>query len=123
MKGKPLFPFAITAIVGILLTVALSFWAMDQRAQMHSDEEPEEVTEFDDPIVAGEELYTQSCIACHGDDLSGVSAPALNALEGKYSAEEIVDIIHTGPGTMPAFDNLNDVEADAIAQYLLSQSE
>ncbi|GAE30690.1 cytochrome c551 [Halalkalibacter hemicellulosilyticusJCM 9152] len=123
MKGKPLLPFAVTAIVGILLMVALSFWAMDQRAQMDSDEEAEEEIVIDDPIVAGEELYSRSCISCHGGDLSGTSGPALNALEGHLTAEEIVNIIHTGPGTMPAFDNLSDLEADAIAQYLLSESE
>ncbi|MDT8861769.1 cytochrome c [Alkalihalobacillus sp. MEB130] len=124
MKGRPLLPFAITAIVGILLMVALSFVGLDQRAQMNADpEEAEEVEEFDDPVTAGQELAQQSCIGCHGGDLGGASGPALTALDGKYSVEEIADIITGGYGTMPAITNLNDVEADAIAQYLLAESE
>ncbi len=125
MRGRPLMPFAITAIVGILLMVALSLVGLDQRAQMNADdtEEAEEVTEFEDPVTAGQELAQQSCIGCHGGDLGGASGPAINALDGKYSVEEIADIITSGYGSMPAITNLNAVEADAIAQYLLAESE
>ncbi len=125
MKGRPLLPFAITAILGILLMVVLSFVGLDQRAEMNADDtdETEEVTEFDDPVTAGQELAQQSCIGCHGGDLSGGAGPALTGLDGKYSVEEIADIITGGIGSMPAVSNLNDVEADAIAQYLLAESE
>jgi cytochrome c550 len=126
MKGRPLLPFAVTAIIGILLMVVLSFVGLDQRAEMNADdadEAEEEVTEFDDPVAAGQELAQQSCIGCHGGDLSGGAGPALTALDGKYSVEEIADIITGGTGNMPPVSNLNDVEADAIAQYLLAESE
>lgn len=124
MKGRPLLPFAITAIIGILLMVSLSFIGLNQRAEMNADEpEAEEVTEFEDPVTAGEGLTEQSCIACHGGDLSGGAGPALTSLEGTYSVEEIAGIIQNGKGGMPPISNLNEVEADAIAQYLLSISE
>ncbi len=124
MKGRPLLPFAITAIIGILLMVSLSFVGLNQRAEMNADEtETEEVTEFENPVEAGEGLAQQSCIACHGGDLSGGAGPALTSLEGVHTAEEIVGIIQNGQGNMPAISNLNEVEADAIAQYLLSISE
>ncbi|TWI57763.1 cytochrome c550 [Halalkalibacter nanhaiisediminis] len=123
MKGRPLLPFAITAIIGILLMVSLSFVGLDQRAEMNADEdgaETEEVTEFEDPIAEGQRLAEQSCIACHGGDLSGGAGPALTSLD--KSPEEIINIIQNGQGTMPPMP-LNDVEADAVAQYLLSISE
>ncbi|MCM3761486.1 cytochrome c [Alkalihalobacillus oceani] len=123
MKGRPLMPFAITAIVGILLMVSLSFVGLNQRAEMNADGEgAEEVEEFEDPIAEGQVLAEQSCIACHGGDLSGGAGPGLTSLEGAYTVEEIVDIIQNGQGSMPA-TGLNDVEADAVAQYLLSISE
>ncbi|WP_227934946.1 cytochrome c550 [Alkalihalobacillus deserti] len=125
MKGRPLLPFAVTAIVGILLMIALSFVGLNQRTEMNADpaEETEEVTEFEDPVTAGGELAQQSCIGCHGGDLTGGAGPALTALDGVYSVEEIAEIILNGKGAMPAVSNLNDVEADAIAQYLLAESE
>lgn len=105
--------------------VALSFVGLDQRADREAGEEGDTGEEMviDDPIVAGEALYTQSCVSCHAADLTGGVGPALNALEGVYTAEEIVDIIHNGRGAMPAFSNLSDAEADAIAQFVLSQSQ
>ncbi|WP_088102501.1 cytochrome c550 [Halalkalibacter urbisdiaboli] len=122
MKGRPLVPFAITAIIGILLMISLSFVGLDQRAEMNADETEEVPEEHEDPIAAGEEIAGKSCIGCHGGDLGGASGPALTALEGKYDHDEIVGIIQNGQGAMPA-TGLNDVDADAVAQYLLSISE
>lgn len=122
MKGRPLVPFAITAIIGILLMISLSFVGLNQRAEMNSDETEEAPEAYEDPIAAGQEIAGSSCIGCHGGDLGGSAGPALTALEGKYSHEEIVGIIQNGQGAMPA-TGLNDVDADAVAQYLLSISE
>ncbi|WP_017728371.1 cytochrome c550 [Halalkalibacterium ligniniphilum] len=122
MKGRPLLPFAIIAIIGILVMISLSFVGLNQRAEMNSEETEEEVTEIEDPIAAGEQMVQASCIGCHGGDLSGGAGPALTSLEGKYSQEEIADIVMKGMGGMPPVND-NEVEADAIAQYLLSISE
>ncbi|MEC2070487.1 cytochrome c550 [Alkalihalophilus marmarensis] len=123
MKGRPLLPFAIIAIVGIVVMISLSFIGLNQREAMQADEEgEEEVTEIEDPVAAGEELVQASCIGCHGGDLSGGAGPALTSLEGQYTQEEITDIVVNGIGSMPSVND-NEVEADAIAQYLLSISE
>ncbi|ADC50799.1 cytochrome c551 [Alkalihalophilus pseudofirmus OF4] len=123
MKGRPLLPFAIIAIVGIVVMISLSFIGLNQREAMQADEEgEEEVTEIEDPVAAGEELVQTSCIGCHGGDLSGGAGPALTSLEGQYTQEEITDIVVNGIGSMPSVND-NEVEADAIAQYLLSISE
>ncbi|ADU29882.1 cytochrome c550 [Evansella cellulosilytica] len=124
MKGKPLYPFAVTAILGIALIVVLSFIGLDQSRDMAGEDNGgEETPQFDDPIELGEYVYEQNCINCHGGDLAGVgSNPAINGLEGVKSEEEIVAIIHEGPGAMPAFPQLGE-EAEAVAQYILSFSE
>ncbi|WP_216830037.1 c-type cytochrome [Alkalihalobacterium elongatum] len=124
MKGRPLFPFAVIAIAGILLMVALSFQGL--LASQADEGEAEEEIVFDDPIAAGEELTQRSCLSCHGQDLQGLASnPAINALEGKYTEEEIVQIIfgqYEGVN-MPAMSNLKPAEAEAIATYLLHVSE
>lgn len=124
MRGKPLYPFAITAILGIGLITILSFVGLYQSSQeaVGNNGEREEEQQFDDPIELGEQVYLQNCAACHGDNLEGKGNPALNALKGRYTAEEIVDIIAEGPGIMPAGLVFGD-EAKAVAEYLLSKSE
>lgn len=122
MKGKPLVPFAVIAIVGILLMLSMSLQGL-LASQAGDGDVEDEIVEFDDPIAAGEQLVQQSCIGCHGGDLTGVGGnPAINALSGKYSEEEIAEIVQKGIGSMPPMGK-NQAEADAIATYLLSISE
>ena len=48
MRGRPLIPFAVIAIVGLLLITVLSFVGLNQRDAMQEDEDGnggEEVTE------------------------------------------------------------------------------
>ncbi|WP_078552794.1 c-type cytochrome [Bacillus alkalicellulosilyticus] len=123
MKGQPLLPFGIIAIVGLLLIVSLSFIGLNQGAH-DGDEVEEEPISIDDPIAAGEDLTSRSCIGCHGGDLQGIGGnPAINDLAGKYTEEEIAGIITGGIGAMPAQGHLQEVEAEAIAAYLLSISQ
>ncbi|WP_026689218.1 c-type cytochrome [Alteribacter aurantiacus] len=125
MRGKPLYPFLVTAILGILLMVVLSFVGNVQQDQIAQEAEggengEEEEQEFDDPIELGEHVYEQNCLSCHGGDLGGGSGPALN--DGSYSAEDIITAIEEGPGTMP--DGLvGGEEAEAVAEYILSENE
>ncbi|WP_096434623.1 c-type cytochrome [Alteribacter populi] len=123
MRGKPLFPFVLTAILGIGLMIVLSFVGNFQQAEIAQEgedgENGEVEEEFDDPIALGEHLYEQNCLSCHGGDFGGGAGPGL---EG-YSADEITVAIEEGPGTMP--DGLVDSgeEADAVAEYILSEIE
>lgn len=122
MKGRPLMPFLLTAILGVLLMLAMSFYGLNLKQAAEAGEVEEEVTEIEDPIAAGEEFVQKSCIGCHGNELQGASGPALDALEGKLSDAEIVDIIIKGQGGMPPMP-YNEVEAQAIATYLLEISK
>ncbi|MDQ0205556.1 c-type cytochrome [Alkalicoccobacillus murimartini] len=126
MKGSPLIPFALIALIGILLMAGLSAYGVLERSAQEEQENgngEEEPVEIDDPIVAGEELAQQSCINCHGGDLAGGMGPAINGLEGELSLEEISTIIKEGIGSMPPQTQYSSEEADAISEYLLSISE
>ncbi|MBB5173921.1 cytochrome c550 [Texcoconibacillus texcoconensis] len=125
MKGKPLYPFAATAVLGVLLILILSFVGVSQQQEMaeEGDENGTEEVDMTDPIAYGEDLYQDSCIGCHGENLEGAgSNPAIHDLEGRLSQDEIVDIIENGQGSMPAGLETGE-NAEAIAEYLLDASE
>ncbi|MBU9712076.1 c-type cytochrome [Evansella tamaricis] len=121
MRGKPLFPFAITAILGIGLITILSFVGLYQGGDVAQENGEEQ---FETSYELGEHVYIGNCSGCHGGDLGGVgSNPALNALEGNYSEDEIATIITEGRGAMPAFGRLSNEEVDAVIEFLLTESE
>ncbi|PYZ98669.1 cytochrome C551 [Alteribacter lacisalsi] len=125
MKGKPLFPFAVTAALGILVMIVLSFIGNFQQAEIaqeaeNGEEEDAGEEEFDDPIEWGEALYEQNCLSCHGGDLEGGSGPALD--DGSYSEEDIIAAIEEGPGSMPS-GLVSGEESEAVAEYILSVNE
>ncbi|MBU9722484.1 MULTISPECIES: c-type cytochrome [Bacillaceae] len=124
MKGKPLYPFAITAVLGIGLIIILSFYGLNQGGEMAGEDGAEEV-QFETSYELGEHVYEQNCISCHGGDLSGVGGnPALNDLEGRMSPDDIATIISGGTdGGMPAFGQLSNDELDAVVEFLLEESE
>jgi len=66
----------------------------------------------------GEAIYqANSCVSCHGGNLEGGGGPALENVGGKYSEEEIHDIIENGVPGMPAGIIKGD-EATAVAKWL-----
>ncbi|OKL36443.1 cytochrome c551 [Domibacillus mangrovi] len=67
--------------------------------------------------AAGEEVYKQSCLSCHGGNLEGGFGPALDKVGAKYSKDEILDIIHNGKGQMPA-NVAEGADAEAVASWL-----
>lgn len=66
----------------------------------------------------GEKLVQTSCATCHGGQLQGASAPALDKIGAKYSEEEVLNIILNGTDKgMPA-GLLKGADAEAAAAYL-----
>lgn len=65
----------------------------------------------------GKKIVQQSCATCHGGQLQGGSAPALDKLGATYSEEEILDIILNGKDRMPP-GIIKGAEAEAAAGYL-----
>ncbi|QKS70876.1 cytochrome c [Paenalkalicoccus suaedae] len=124
MRGAPLFPFAVTAFLGLLLILSLSLVGInigdDLAGGNENGEGNAEQQEFDDPIELGQSVYEMNCASCHGGNLEGGVGPALDG--GNYSQEEILSAIAEGPGSMPA-GLASGEEADAVAEFILSVSE
>ncbi|EGL83425.1 cytochrome c551 [Caldalkalibacillus thermarum TA2.A1] len=58
------------------------------------------------------------CLACHGQNLEGASAPSL--IDTDLSKEEIIQVLQNGLGAMPAQTHLSAEEMEEIADYLVS---
>lgn len=65
-----------------------------------------------------EDLYQESCIGCHGQNLEGSSGPGLQEVGAKYTESEIEDIINNGRGSNMPGGLVNEKEAEALAQWL-----
>ncbi|UTR09374.1 cytochrome c [Evansella sp. LMS18] len=122
MKGKPLYPFGITAVLGIGLIIILSFIGLNVGDDMAGEngENNEAAENFDSPYELGEHVYIGNCAACHGENLDG--NPALTGAADRFSQEDIVNIIAEGPGAMPA-GLVSGEEAEAVAEYLITETE
>ena len=73
--------------------------------------------------AGAEELYTQLCQACHGENREGnamASIPDLTAINDRLTSDQIGEILLTGKGMMPSFKFLSDQLRDALVQYLVS---
>lgn len=68
--------------------------------------------------AAAAEASYKSCAGCHGGNLEGVSGPALKGTG--LSADEILDIIENGKGTMPPGLKTGD-EAKNLAAWIAEQ--
>ncbi len=73
-------------------------------------------------VSAGEEVYQQNCLSCHGENLEGGFGPALDKIGSEYSEEEILHVIHNGKGQMPA-NVVEGEEAEAVAAWLAEKKK
>ncbi|MFA8439580.1 cytochrome c550 [Pueribacillus sp. YX66] len=95
MTRNPVIPYLIIGIAGILLVIILSSVGITQMNKEAGGGEEE--------LASPEEIYEQNCASCHGGNLEGNSAPALDKVGSSLSEEEIADIIQNGKGAgMPA---------------------
>ncbi len=89
--------------------------------EMEESKETEEETKAEDKTeeatAEAKSLYGNSCIACHGGDLSGASGPSLEVVGSKLTKEEIEHITIHGKGSMPG-GLVSDKEAALIANWL-----
>lgn len=66
---------------------------------------------------SAEKIFQKSCAGCHGNDLKGLSGPSLEKVGGKYSEQDIEQIIAKGRGVMPAGVIQGD-DAQKVAEWL-----
>jgi len=79
----------------------------------------------DSGLSSGAKIYMQICAACHGLDRMGNKAqnvPPLSGVEQRLKKEDIVALLKTGKGVMPAFGFLSDAQKGMIADHLLGEA-
>jgi quinoprotein glucose dehydrogenase len=75
-------------------------------------------------LTSGKQIYTQICAACHGTSREGDPArafPTLANIGAKLKKLDILQLLESGRGTMPAFAFLTTTQKEAVADYLLEQ--
>lgn len=119
MSKNPVFPYALIAVLGIILVIIISYVGVNQRAELAQENNGEETEVVEEGETANnpEEIYKNNCAVCHGDDLSDGSAPELTQVGNKLSEDEIKDIIINGTGSMPP-GLVGNTEAELLAEWL-----
>ena len=71
-------------------------------------------------LKAGERLYVQNCVTCHGPERKGSgSYPSLISINKKYNEVSFEQLVSNGRKMMPAFSRLSNEEKDALASFIL----
>ncbi|GAC1439935.1 MAG: hypothetical protein NVSMB63_05780 [Sediminibacterium sp.] len=71
-------------------------------------------------LQAGQRLYTQNCISCHGGDRKGSgNNPSLLTINTRYQPNEVLELIASGRRMMPAFKQLQETERKAIVSFIM----
>ncbi len=116
MKRKPLIPFGIIAVVGIVLVIVLSVWGghtvQDRQAAKKGGQKQTTQT-----AQKPEKIFAENCTACHGQNLEGGAGPNLQHIGAKLSKGQILNQIKNGGGGMPG----NIISGDAaqkVADWL-----
>jgi quinoprotein glucose dehydrogenase len=76
------------------------------------------------PLSSGHQIYNQICAACHGINRQGDTArafPSLANIGQKLNKDNIVQLLGSGRGNMPAFSFLSQAQKEAVADLLLSR--
>jgi quinoprotein glucose dehydrogenase len=77
------------------------------------------------PTGVAAALYQSTCAACHGAQMRGAPPdfPALTALDERFGAASLAEMIRSGRGRMPPFANLSAAEVEGLAMYLLTGAD
>jgi len=79
-------------------------------------------TEHENMFTAGKRLYNNTCATCHGMDRKGDAQhifPSLVNLKSKYKKEQVSEIIRKGRRMMPSFNQVSEVDRNAILTYIM----
>ena len=71
-------------------------------------------------VQPGEIVHQANCAICHGDKREGItpSFPSLLGVGNQLSDTQILMLIHSGKGRMPAFTKLSAQDATALMRFL-----
>lgn len=114
MKRNPLIPFALIAALGIAVMLLISLKGAKQADEIANGDKKQTETASTKP----DEIYAQTCVSCHGDQLQGAVGPALKKVGSKYSEDEIKNILQNGKeGGMPG-GLVSGPQLEAVAKWL-----
>lgn len=89
-----------------------------------SDDSDESTTSTNDSSSfdadAAEEIFNQSCVSCHGQDMTGGTGPDLTKVGDELSEDEIHDIVENGKDGMPGGLVQDDADLDNLVKWLAS---
>ncbi|MCA0989041.1 c-type cytochrome [Guptibacillus algicola] len=117
--------YIASTILFLVIVVGFTYWLSTTEEHAGSEgghgEQTEESAGGDSAGGEAEKIYSQNCASCHGGDLGGGAGPALEAVGGKYSKDEILGIIKNGKGGgMPA-GLIQGKEAEMVAEWLAAK--
>ncbi len=119
--------FLVLRIVPIVLTISLIMSGLMFVATALAAEPP--VPSPSLPVSLGERVFTANCAACHigGNNIIIAEKNLSKDALAKYEMNSIAAIktqVTLGKNAMPAFgDKLNSAEIEAVARYVLTQSQ
>ncbi|QCJ44397.1 c-type cytochrome [Bacillus sp. S3] len=92
--------------------------AADKEKQQAADQK--KTTKEETNVAAGETVYKNNCLACHGaEGAGGHNGP--NLQQTKMDLNAIIKQVKNGKGQMPPFkDTLSDDEIKAVSEYVKS---
>lgn len=71
------------------------------------------------PPSAGEIVYQQNCMACHGEGRQGSGiAPPLHALKLRMNEDDVLAVLKTGRGAMPPAPQVTDAQKKDLLDFL-----
>ncbi|WP_026688318.1 c-type cytochrome [Alteribacter aurantiacus] len=88
----------------------------DDVEEVEEDDTEETAGDGEYDLAAGEEVYEQNCLSCHGQNGEGASGPGIAGMD----IDSVRTAIEEGPGSMP--DGLVDGdEADNVSAWVADQ--
>jgi cytochrome c550 len=115
MRKNAVIPYILIMVLGIVLVVALSIKGLGDEKDA-ANKEKGKTTETASASKP-EDIYKQTCVACHGEQYQGGMGPKLKGVGEKYSKEELIDIVTKGKGNMPP-NQVSTEQAPAVADWL-----
>lgn len=112
MKRNPLIPFALIAVLGIVLMIVVGVWG-GNTAQKNASGGSSSQSQVQTP----DKIFQQNCSSCHGNNLQGGVGPNLQTIGSKWSKAQILNQIKNGGGPMPG-GIISGKEADDVATWL-----
>lgn len=101
----------VPIIVSMLLTISM-LTSCNLKSASDTSSNPQVVP------LEPEKIFQNTCSGCHGGNLQGNIGPNLQKIGSKYSQQEIIKIIQSGKGKMPAQSQLSEEAKKSLAQWL-----